>query len=100
MRPQQSVLGNSYGREDSINADKCIAPPVGCGTQYTREQIIMWPDKVQNEYTISGTCKSCQARYFETPTECTCDDPCCEADVGVGVINCGSQHCPEHGDDV
>ena len=28
---------------------------------------------------------------------CTCDSPCCEADVGVGIITCGSQHCPTHG---
>jgi|ERR1051326_1043887 hypothetical protein len=28
---------------------------------------------------------------------CTCNNPCCYADVGVGVIDCGSQHCPQHG---
>lgn len=28
---------------------------------------------------------------------CTCDTPCCEADVGIGVITCGAQHCPTHG---
>jgi hypothetical protein len=28
---------------------------------------------------------------------CTCDTPCCEADVGVGIITCGSSHCPTHG---
>lgn len=42
----------------------------------------------------------CQGCYKEPKQEapiCTCDTPCCEADVGVGVITCGSQHCPEHG---
>ncbi len=29
---------------------------------------------------------------------CTCDSPCCEADVGVGIITCGSQHCTVHGE--
>lgn len=28
---------------------------------------------------------------------CTCDTPCCYADVGVGVIDCGGYHCPTHG---
>lgn len=28
---------------------------------------------------------------------CTCDRPCCEVDVGVGIITCQSQHCPVHG---
>lgn len=29
--------------------------------------------------------------------KCTCATPCCEADIGIGVINCGSQHCLVHG---
>lgn len=28
---------------------------------------------------------------------CTCDTPCCEADVGIGTVTCGGQHCPTHG---
>lgn len=44
-------------------------------------------------------CKAC-ANLPATEAEiCTCDTPCCEADVGVGVITCGSQHCPTHGTD-
>jgi D-serine deaminase-like pyridoxal phosphate-dependent protein len=37
--------------------------------------------------------------YRVPPQEniCTCDTPCCEADIGIGVIDCGSQHCPTHG---
>lgn len=30
---------------------------------------------------------------------CTCATPCCEVDVGVGIITCGHQHCPIHGGD-
>lgn len=28
---------------------------------------------------------------------CTCDSPCCQADVGIGIVTCGGQHCPTHG---
>ena len=28
---------------------------------------------------------------------CTCGSPCCEVDIGVGVMTCTSQHCPSHG---
>jgi hypothetical protein len=52
-----------------------------------------------------GRCDDCEHELCETCTElpvqnepiCTCATPCCEADVGVGVITCGSQHCPTHG---
>lgn len=27
---------------------------------------------------------------------CTCSDPCCEADIGIGYVNCGAQHCVIH----
>ena len=29
---------------------------------------------------------------------CTCNTPCCEVDVGVGIITCQSAHCPTHGE--
>lgn len=29
--------------------------------------------------------------------KCTCGDPCCQVDVGVGIITCGSEHCYQHG---
>lgn len=52
-----------------------------------------------------GTCDDCGHDqcadcYKATPLPeviCTCDTPCCEADVGVGIITCGSAHCPTHG---
>lgn len=28
---------------------------------------------------------------------CSCDRPCCEVDIGVGTMTCGSQHCEVHG---
>ena len=38
-----------------------------------------------------------QVRVGAKELDCTCDTPCCEVDVGVGIINCGSQHCAIHG---
>ena len=28
--------------------------------------------------------------------DCTCDNPCCEVDIGIGFVTCGAQHCPRH----
>lgn len=41
----------------------------------------------------------CTQCYEVEPMDsiCTCDTPCCEVDVEVGIITCGSQHCPTHG---
>lgn len=27
---------------------------------------------------------------------CSCSEPCCEVDIGIGYVNCGAQHCPVH----
>jgi hypothetical protein len=57
----------------------------------------MWPTVTQKEYQITGMCRSCQADFFEEDRDrCTCNSPCCEADVGVGIITCGGQHCWVH----
>ena len=91
MRPEPRAMGNLFGREDAIREGRCLS----C---YTREQISMWPMDAQGEYTACGLCWRCQIDVFEQDkSKCTCDDPCCEADVGVGVITCGSQHCLVHG---
>lgn len=42
-------------------------------------------------------CKACLDLPSQTEEICTCDSPCCEADIGIGIITCGSQHCPTHG---
>lgn len=97
MRAEQRVAGNMFGRISAIETDRCIGSPVGCGKQYSREKISMWPDLVQKEYVQSGWCYSCQIVIFEMNTNCTCSNPCCHADIGVGIINCGSQHCLVHG---
>jgi len=52
-------------------------------------------DDTQCDRCEHGVCEVCLAMPAEQV--CTCDSPCCYADVGVGVIDCGSQHCPTHG---
>lgn len=27
---------------------------------------------------------------------CSCANPCCEVDIGIGYVNCGAQHCVIH----
>lgn len=94
MRPEPRAAGNLFGRVDAIEADRCVS----CGTQFTREQIGWWPDLTQQEYQRSGCCRRCQAVAFgEDLTVCTCASPCCEVDVGVGIMTCGGLHCPVHG---
>lgn len=96
MRPEPAAIGNLFGREDAINADRCL----NCRDRLSRERISMWPMETQREYQRSGLCRRCQVVAFEEDlTTCTCGTPCCEADIGVGVINCGTQHCPIHGND-
>lgn len=43
-------------------------------------------------------CHECSALPQQAAPICTCDTPCCEADVGIGVITCESRHCPTHGE--
>lgn len=44
-------------------------------------------------------CGDCLQLPAQAEPICTCDTPCCEADVGIGIVTCGSQHCPTHGVD-
>jgi hypothetical protein len=96
VRPTRAAIGNLLGREDAINANRCLS----CKTRYSQQQVDAWPMSTQEEYCISGVCWTCQIGVFQQDVnKCTCDDPCCSADVGVGVITCGSQHCLVHGDE-
>lgn len=101
MRPERRAIGDLFGREFAINNDACVMGDICVNTNgavLTRQEINNWPMSVQTEYATSGLCRWCQIRAFdEGEPYCTCDNPCCEADIGVGVINCGSQHCRIHG---
>lgn len=51
-----------------------------------------------------GECEDCQHEicadcWDVDPMQniCTCSTPCCEVNVEVGIITCGSAHCPTHG---
>lgn len=41
--------------------------------------------------------KAAALEWLKSHPVCTCDNPCCEVDIGIGYVDCGSQHCPEHG---
>lgn len=89
MIPEPRVAGNFGGREDAISTNTCLKPPLGCGRAFTLEEINQWPTLTQKEYAQSGWCTHCQERVFRDPEECLCDvGPCCEADVGIGIIYC------------
>lgn len=77
---------------------RCIKGPVGCGEKISIAEWEGYDAETKREYGLSSLCGTCQRRVFSPPEgdECTCDTPCCEADVGVGVVTCGSQHCPVH----
>lgn len=51
-----------------------------------------------SEARITGMCEFCYDEAVESSeeNECTCDMPCCEVDIGIGIITCGSQHCRVH----
>lgn len=93
LEPKRRAIGNLYGREDAIRSLKCVV----CKRPIREREIGLWPMGVQEEYTVSGLCWGCQRNAFNESDLCTCDSPCCEADIGVGVVNCGSQHCIIHG---
>lgn len=97
MRAKPVAIGNMAGRADAIEGNQCV----NCQRQMTATEINTWPMTYGAEYQQSGLCDTCQDSVFgERPLECTCAHPCCEADVGVGVITCGGQHCRIHGQSV
>lgn len=102
-----SVVGmkqNILGMRDAVKALKCSV----CPRQIKEIDYLSWDPLTKTEYAQSGMCATCQDSIFDDkssefdPNEpvCQCHAPCCVADVGVGVINCGSQHCPVHGEKV
>lgn len=91
-------------RKAALNQLRCLAPPIGCGRMIDPAELPTWPSNAQTEYRISGWCWGCQRKAFADPDDprdpaeiCTCDTPCCQADVGIGVIDCGFLHCAVHG---
>jgi hypothetical protein len=92
---KQNVLGMC----DAVKSLKCAV----CSRQITDLEYLHWDPLTKTEYAQSGMCNTCQDSIFDDksysidPNTCTCNSPCCEADVGVGIITCGEQHCPKHG---
>lgn len=100
MEPRRLAAGNIFGREGTIASYNCMAHPIGCGRSLTQLEISSWDLTSQREYSQSGWCIACQDRVFRDPERCTCDDgPCCEVDIGVGILTCEDKHqrpCPVH----
>lgn len=99
-------LKDRMGLNKALKMVACVAPPIGCGREIPLEEIQGWDELSVKEYAMSGLCKSpCQDKVFSDPDEkigsinpeCTCSSPCCEVDVGIGIIDCDSQHCAIHG---
>src|SRR2546423_730958 len=106
MRPVEILSSQwPHDREDAIRNLRCVSAPIGCGRQITEEELSKWSRMDLSEYALSGWCITCQDEVFgqclelnckhedERDCACTCRTPCCEVDVGVGIITCGSQHC-------
>lgn len=58
----EKALKDVFGvdRQESIQANTCIAPPIGCG-----KPITTFRDEVsRREFTISGLCQDCQDKIF------------------------------------
>lgn len=89
------AIRHELGIDAAISGDTCSM----CGRPVPVEVRSQWDMGSQREYDLSGVCRACQREMFDEPTVCTCATPCCEVDVGVGIIDCGSQHCPIHGND-
>lgn len=92
-------LKDRLGLKKAHRGIRCVAPPIGCDRAIEPEEFDQWDTDSVKEYAISGLCKVCQDKFFvDSEDPCTCDSPCCTADVGVGTIDCGGQHCPVHGE--
>lgn len=57
----------------------------------------LYPGRYEIEYYWDNIPYAEEVSYGLRVKHCTCDSPCCSVDIGVGVIDCGSQHCPSHG---
>jgi len=58
----ESFLSEIAGasREETIKADRCLPPPIGCGGEAKEFN----DDLSRKEYTISGLCQKCQNEVF------------------------------------
>lgn len=57
-------------REEAIQGDRCIKPPIGCG----QPALDFRDEKAMIEFRISGLCQQCQDRFFGTDDDDSEDD--------------------------
>lgn len=110
---------NLNGSADAVKQMRCVNEPIGCGRMITQMEYMHWDPLTCKEYSQSGWCRDCQDKVFNDPEDpkplkcthegdceengdesnciCSCNNPCCIVDIGVGNIDCGSQHCRVHG---
>ena len=60
------TIKNLFGfdQQKMIKENKCVPKPIGCGQQFTEDEISAWPEIDQREYKISGLCSNCQKGIF------------------------------------
>ena len=56
----EQLLEGFSGRTTAIEADTCVAPPIGCGGPATEFK----DDRSHDEYCISGLCQICQDAVY------------------------------------
>lgn len=58
----EAALAHTFGfdRRDSINDNRCVPPPIGCGCSITGFR----DEQSEAEYRISGLCQRCQDKIF------------------------------------
>ena len=62
----EDALSELFGidRRDSIRANRCIPPPIGCGKEVNPDE---FRDEIsRKEFCISGLCQECQDKVFGT----------------------------------
>ncbi len=56
----ERLLEGFSGRTTAIEADRCVAVPIGCGMA----AVDFKDDLSKKEYTLSGLCQTCQDSLF------------------------------------
>lgn len=49
-----------FDRRDSIQANHCVPPPIGCG----KPALKFRDERSRREFAISGLCQKCQDAFF------------------------------------
>lgn len=68
---EETITGFAgFDRRDSIVANRCVPPPMGCAREIPEAEFETWDRETLKEYTISGLCKACQFIIFGGDPNC------------------------------